>query len=113
VQQLLISLHNQQSSRPNALHEDEESAHSISNIHSFETVEEITRWSIIRSLHPVKIFHDDKYMDCSICMQGFKKGELIQPFRVCNHEFHVSCLFLWLCNKGKTICPICGQNIFI
>jgi hypothetical protein len=38
------SLHHQQNSRPNALHEDKESAHSISNNHSYETVEEIKHY---------------------------------------------------------------------
>jgi hypothetical protein len=103
--------HNQQNSRPNALHEDR--AHSISNNHSFQTVKEITRWTIIRSLPPVKSFQDEKNMDCPVCMEEFKKGELIQPFRVCNHEFHVSCLFLWLHNQGKTTCPVCRQDLFI
>jgi hypothetical protein len=102
---------NQQNSRPNASHEVR--AHSISNNHSFRTVKEITRWTIIRSLPPVKSFHDDKNMDCPICMEEFKKGELIQPFRVCSHEFHVSCLFSWLHNQGKTTCPICRQDLFI
>ncbi|KAK2359434.1 RING/U-box superfamily protein [Trifolium repens] len=103
--------HNQQNSRPNALHEDR--AHSISNNHSFQTVKEITRWTIIRSLPPVKSFQDEKNMDCPVCMEEFKKGELIQPFRVCNHEFHVSCLFSWLHNQGKTTCPVCRQDLFI
>jgi hypothetical protein len=103
--------HNQQNSRPNALHEDR--AHSISNNHSFQTVKEITRWTIIRSLPPVKSFQDEKNMDCPICMEEFKKGELIQPFRVCNHQFHVSCLFSWLHNQGKTTCPVCRQDLFI
>jgi hypothetical protein len=106
----VLANHNQQNSRPNALYE--ERAHSISNNHSFRTVKEITRWTIIRSLPPAKSFHDDKNMDCPICMEEFKKGELIQPFRVCNHEFHVSCLFSWLHNQGKTTCPICRQDLF-
>jgi hypothetical protein len=107
----VLANHNQQNSRPIALHE--ESAHSVSNNHSFETGNVITRWIIIRSLPAVKSFHDDKNMDCPICMEEFKKGDLIQPFRVCNHEFHVSCLFLWLHNQGKTTCPICRQDLFM
>jgi hypothetical protein len=103
--------HNQQNSRPIALHE--ERVHSISNNHRFETVKEITRWTIVRSLPPVKSFQDEKNMDCPICMEEFKKGELIQPFRVCNHQFHVSCLFSWLHNQGKTTCPVCRQDLFI
>jgi hypothetical protein len=121
--------HNQQNSRPSTLHEDSviqstsnesnvvlstmERAGYISNNYSFRTIEEITRWSIIRSLPPVKSFLDDEnIMDCPICMEVFKKGELIQPFKVCNHEFHVSCLFSWLHREGKTTCPVYRKDLF-
>jgi hypothetical protein len=80
--------------------------------YSFGTIDEITRWTIIRSLPPVRSFCDDENMDCPICMEAFKKGELIQPFGICNHKFHISCLFLWLGNEGKTTCPICRKNLF-
>jgi C4-type Zn-finger protein len=63
-------------------------------------------------LPPFKSFYDDENnIDCPVCLEGFKKWVLIQPFRVCNHEFHVSCLFLWLHNEEKITCPICCQNL--
>lgn len=43
-------------------------------------------------------------------MEEFKKGELIQPFGLCAHEFHSSCLNSWL-HGGKTTCPVCRQNL--
>jgi hypothetical protein len=80
--------------------------------YSIRRFQDIPRWTIIRSLAPVKSFHDDENMDCPICMEEFKKGELIQPFGICNHKFHISCIFLWLDSEGKTTCPICRQDLF-
>jgi hypothetical protein len=65
---------------------------------------------MIRVLPPVKIFDEDETSDCSICMEEFKKGELIQPFVLCAHEFHYSCINSWLLG-GKTNCPICRQDL--
>jgi hypothetical protein len=65
---------------------------------------------MIRVLPPVKIFDGDETSDCSICMEKFKKGELIQPFVLCAHEFHYSCINSWLLG-GKTTCPICRQDL--
>jgi hypothetical protein len=99
-----LANHNQQNSRPNGFHEER----AIQS-----TNKEITRSAIIRLLPPVKSFLDDENNKdyCPICLDVFKKGALIQPFRVCNHEFHVSCLFLWLHDQGKTTCPVCRQDL--
>jgi hypothetical protein len=99
-----LANHNQQNSSPNGFHEER----AIQS-----TNKEITRSAIIRLLPPVKSFLDDENNKdyCPICLERFKKGVLIQPFRVCNHEFHVSCLFLWLHDQGKTTCPVCRQDL--
>ena len=71
----------------------------------------------MRALPPVKSFTDEDKIDgsqsaddCPICMEGFKKGELIQPFGLCVHEFHSSCLNSWL-HGGKTTCPLCRKDL--
>lgn len=65
----------------------------------------------IKELPVLKTFKgDDGTASCSICMEEFKKGELIQPFGSCAHEFHSSCLNSWL-HGGKTTCPICRQDL--
>ncbi|XP_058733814.1 uncharacterized RING finger protein YBR062C-like [Vicia villosa] len=66
---------------------------------------------VIKELPVLKTFKgDDGTANCPICMEEFKKGELIQPFGLCAHEFHSSCLNSWL-HGGKTTCPICRQDL--
>jgi hypothetical protein len=78
---------------------------------SFGTIAEITRWAM-RALPPVKTFNGAGNMDCPICIEEFEKGELIQSFGVCGHEFHTSCLNSWLLG-GKTTCPVCRLDLSI
>lgn len=74
-----------------------------------DTRSEIARCAI-RALPPVKTFNAEQVNNCPICMEQFKKGELIQPFSSCAHEFHSSCLNSWLLG-GKTTCPVCRQDL--
>ncbi|KAG4931295.1 hypothetical protein JHK86_048256 [Glycine max] len=68
----------------------------------------------MRALPPVTCFCDDETTgskhDCPICIEEFKNGELIQPFGVCVHEFHSSCINSWLLS-GKTTCPVCRKEL--
>ncbi|GAU50812.1 hypothetical protein TSUD_112190 [Trifolium subterraneum] len=61
--------------------------------------------SILRVLPPGKFYNRDETNNCPICKEEFKKGELIQPFALCAHQFHS-----WLLG-GKTTCPICRQDL--
>ena len=76
---------------------------------------EIARLAI-KALPPVKSFNDEdktngsQSVDCPICMEVFKNGELIQPFGLCVHEFHSSCINSWL-HSGKTTCPLCREDL--
>lgn len=76
---------------------------------SFGTIAEIARCAI-RALPPVKSFDGDKNTDCPICVDEFTKGEMIQSFGVCGHEFHTACLNSWLLG-GKTTCPVCRHDL--
>jgi len=73
------------------------------------TKSEIARCALT-ALPPVKTFNGELVRDCPIFMEEFKKGELIQPFGLCAHEFHSSCLNSWLLG-GKTTCLICRQDL--
>ncbi|MED6194607.1 hypothetical protein PIB30_030101 [Stylosanthes scabra] len=71
----------------------------------------------LRVLPPVKSFIvEDKsngcsdMLECSICMEVFKVGELIQPLGLCSHQFHSSCLYSWL-HSGKSTCPLCRVDL--
>nr|KYP72798.1 E3 ubiquitin-protein ligase rnf181 family [Cajanus cajan] len=68
----------------------------------------------MRALPPVTCFREtnESQRDCPICMEDFKDGELIQPFAVCAHEFHSSCVNSWLLG-GKTTCPVCREELSI
>jgi len=50
--------------------------------------------------------------ECSICMEGYKKGDMICWSRnlSCSHAFHTECLLLWLMHHD--ICPNC-RSIYI
>jgi hypothetical protein len=63
----------------------------------------------MRSLPPVKSFDGDENKDCPICIKEFEKGELIQSFGVCAHEFHAWCLNYWL--RAETTCPVCRHDL--
>ena len=49
-------------------------------------------------------------IECVVCLEEFKNGELIQPFPKCKHEFHTSCINSWLLG-GKITCPICRFSL--
>jgi len=76
---------------------------------SFGTRAAIARKGI-RVLPPFKTFNGEQASDCPICLEEFHEGELIQPFALCAHEFHSSCLSSWLLG-GKTTCPVCRQDL--
>ncbi|KAK7272857.1 hypothetical protein RIF29_13897 [Crotalaria pallida] len=61
-------------------------------------------------LPPLKTFTPDPNPKCLICMQEFNDGDVIQPFGICLHEFHSSCLQTWL-SIPKTTCPACRQHL--
>jgi len=66
----------------------------------------------MRALPPVLCFKGDHESHCSICMEEFKNGELVQPFGVCLHQFHLHCINSWL-RLGKPNCPLCRKELTI
>ena len=67
----------------------------------------------MKALPPVLCFqttHHSHQTDCSICMEEFKNGELVQPFGLCLHLFHLYCINSWL-RYGKTNCPVCRKDL--
>ena len=52
---------------------------------------------------------------CTICMDGFKIGEIIDK-TPCEHLFHIKCFEKYLKGinkKDKLVCPNCNQNLLI
>jgi hypothetical protein len=52
----------------------------------------------------------DLEMDCSICQDHMRQGELVRTLTVCEHKFHTSCIDNWLLNDS-VICPVCRHDI--
>ncbi|XP_027174046.1 RING-H2 finger protein ATL56-like [Coffea eugenioides] len=48
-------------------------------------------------------------MDCAICLEGFKEGELSRKLPDCNHLFHLNCVDNWLTKKPN--CPVCRTRV--
>ncbi|QCD77058.1 hypothetical protein DEO72_LG1g680 [Vigna unguiculata] len=70
----------------------------------------------LRALPPVTIFQKDETSPsqnlCSICIEHFSDGNLVQPFGVCVHRFHPFCIHSWLL-QGKINCPLCRKQLSI
>ncbi|CAH9144507.1 unnamed protein product, partial [Cuscuta epithymum] len=46
---------------------------------------------------------------CSVCLEGFCKGDVITSLPPCSHRFHKACILPWL--RRKYTCPLCRSNI--
>lgn len=60
----------------------------------------------IKNIKKMKIGKTDK--ECSICVCGFIKGEVIRVLK-CNHIFHDKCIVPWL--EVKSCCPNCRIDL--
>lgn len=47
--------------------------------------------------------------ECSICLNEFREGEANRRLSVCGHEFHKSCIDLWLLRSAE--CPLCKRSV--
>jgi len=47
--------------------------------------------------------------NCSICQDSFTEGQGIRKFRVCQHEFHRTCIDVWF--QRNVHCPVCRQDV--
>jgi len=46
---------------------------------------------------------------CVICLEDYKKDDIVTILPLCKHKFHKQCIGLWL--YQSTTCPICRGNI--
>ncbi|GFZ07808.1 hypothetical protein Acr_19g0007450 [Actinidia rufa] len=49
-------------------------------------------------------------MECAVCLESFKVGDVCRLLPKCKHSFHVQCIDSWLLKTA--VCPICrtGAN---
>ena len=59
----------------------------------------------LAKIKKMKIGKTDK--DCSICVTGFIKGEVIRVLK-CNHIFHDECILPWF--EKRSVCPNCRTD---
>ncbi|KAL6973256.1 hypothetical protein U1Q18_027438 [Sarracenia purpurea var. burkii] len=44
-------------------------------------------------------------MECAVCLESFKVGEMCRLLPNCSHSFHARCIDSWL--SKTALCPIC------
>ena len=47
--------------------------------------------------------------ECIVCLEEYKKDQLLLDYPNCNHTYHFDCITTWL--KEKMVCPLCKQTI--
>ncbi|KAK7350608.1 hypothetical protein VNO77_09422 [Canavalia gladiata] len=50
-------------------------------------------------------------VDCAVCLENFKVGDVCRLLPNCNHSFHVHCIDLWILNTP--VCPICRTWVML
>ncbi|AIU41314.1 orf75 [Sucra jujuba nucleopolyhedrovirus] len=48
---------------------------------------------------------------CGVCLEDFKKSELVSVLTNCMHAFCVQCIDGWLAKSNLKYCPICRSSI--
>ena len=51
------------------------------------------------------LMESDSEATCSICLDGYKKGEKATTLPDCSHQFHTECVQIWL--ERNATCPVC------
>ncbi|CDJ38554.1 zinc finger (C3HC4 RING finger) protein, putative [Eimeria tenella] len=52
--------------------------------------------------------HSREQEACIFCFDEMKPGELLRVVTSCGHKFHAGCLDVWLFDRLKASCPMCG-----
>ncbi|KAG5522908.1 hypothetical protein RHGRI_034904 [Rhododendron griersonianum] len=48
------------------------------------------------------------HIECAICLESFKEGEMCRLLPNCQHSFHAQCIDSWLLKAA--ICPVCRAD---
>ncbi|KZV21478.1 hypothetical protein F511_08243 [Dorcoceras hygrometricum] len=52
---------------------------------------------------------DSKFSKCVVCLNEFKKNDLMRVLPKCSHAFHSDCIDVWL--QKNSNCPLCRSTI--
>ena len=56
-----------------------------------------------------KKYDSRRETECAICLEEFKRNDIIKEFYKCKHIFHKECLKSWL--KRSNECPLCKHDL--
>ncbi|KAL3081376.1 hypothetical protein niasHT_039853 [Heterodera trifolii] len=79
-------------------------ASSSTAMHSSSEKRRITLFNTL----PTRIVSESE--SCPICLSEFEADSEIKQLSSCNHNFHTTCMELWLLQKDE--CPVCRAKIF-
>lgn len=48
---------------------------------------------------------------CTVCLEGFRLGDVVLSLPACKHNFHQECVSKWLLQCNRT-CPLCNVEVF-
>lgn len=54
-------------------------------------------------------FHSCEGAQCTICLGEYQEGEILRIMPTCGHNFHLSCIDVWL--QRQSTCPICRLSL--
>ena len=57
----------------------------------------------------IQKYDSRKETECAICLEEFKRNDIIKEFYNCKHIFHKDCLKDWL--KRSNTCPLCKHDL--
>ena len=57
----------------------------------------------------IQKYDSRKETECAICLEEFKRNDIIKEFYRCKHIFHKECLKSWL--KRSNVCPLCKHDL--
>ncbi len=70
--------------------------------------------ALIKERRYDKRLDEYKQNECVICVEDFKKGDLVKKIPICHHVFHTKCIEGWFKSKQEELshkCPLCNCEI--
>jgi hypothetical protein len=60
---------------------------------------------------PAKAYNRD--VTCSICLDDFRKGDVVKSLPLCKHLYHELCLKNWYEMSQSDTCPVCRRRFSV
>jgi hypothetical protein len=101
--------------------EDDETVSRWGHVSQQSSISALSQWSEgglsateIRELPGMSVFNAEcrpciEHDECAICINSFRSGDSIRTLAACGHDFHRSCIDLWLLRRAE--CPLCKRTV--